>query len=95
MEEKLHFHVEVLDNDGGEEIPGNISLFSQKRLAGLDPRRGGMVRLDKLMPMSQSVDLMDQLEVGHLGPAIRYVGYSCVCPVWFGNICSQCLNSVF
>ena len=42
-------------------------------MAGIDPKVDEMVSLDKLMPMSQSVDLMDQIEVGHLGPAIRSV----------------------
>ena len=69
VEDKLHFHVEVLDDDSQEEVQGNKTLL--KKMTGMDPRLEEMVRLDKLMPMSQSVDLMDQMEVGHLGPAIR------------------------
>lgn len=67
VEEKLHFHVKILEND--EENERRTSLESG--MVGLDPSLQEMVRLDWLMPMSQSVDLMDQMEVGHLGPAVR------------------------
>ena len=67
VEEKLHFHVKILEND--EEDERRRSLESG--MVGLDPSQEEMVRLDWLMPMSQSVDLMDQMEVGHLGPAVR------------------------
>ena len=67
VEEKLHFHVKILEND--EEDERRTSLESG--MVGLDPSQEEMVRLDWLMPMSQSVDLMDQMEVGHLGPAVR------------------------
>ena len=67
VEEKLHFHVKILEND--EENERRTSLESG--MVGLDPSQEEMVRLDWLMPMSQSVDLMDQMEVGHLGPAVR------------------------
>ena len=67
VEEKLHFHVKILENE--EEDERRTSLESG--MVGLDPSQEEMVRLDWLMPMSQSVDLMDQMEVGHLGPAVR------------------------
>ena len=72
VEEKLHFHVKILEND--EENERMTSLSSQ--MGGLDPRQEEMVRLDCLMPQSQSVDLMDQMEAGHLGPAVRWEIFS-------------------
>ena len=71
MEEKLNFRVSVLDNDKPALL--DEEEIQRKKKPVFDPRVEEMVWLDKLMPMSQPVDLIDQMEVGHLGPAIRYL----------------------
>ena len=71
MEEKLNFRVSVLDNDKPASL--DEEEIQRKKKPVFDPRVEEMVWLDKLMPMSQPVDLIDQMEVGHLGPAIRYI----------------------
>ena len=73
MEEKLNFRVSVLDN--GKPASLAEEEIQRKKKPVFDPRLEEMVWLDKLMPMSQPVDLIDQMEVGHLGPAIRYIVY--------------------
>ena len=69
VEEKLNFRVSVLDN--GKTASLDEEEIQRRKKPVFDPREGEMVWLDKLMPMSQPVDLIDQMEVGHLGPAIR------------------------
>ena len=69
VEEKLNFRVSVLDN--GKTATLDEEEMQRKKKPVFDPRTEEMVWLDKLMPMSQPVDLIDQMEVGHLGPAIR------------------------
>ena len=69
MEEKLNFRVSVLDNDKTASL--DEEEIQKRKKPVFNPREGEMVWLDKLMPMSQPVDLIDQMEVGHLGPAIR------------------------
>ena len=69
VEEKLNFRVSVLDN--GKAASFDEAEIQRRKKPVFDPRTEEMVWLDKLMPMSQAVDLIDQMEVGHLGPAIR------------------------
>ena len=69
VEEKLNFRVSVLDN--GKAASLDEEEIQRRKKPVFDPRTEEMVWLDKLMPMSQAVDLIDQMEVGHLGPAIR------------------------
>ena len=70
VEEKLNFRVWVLDDNQTSSL--DEEELQRKTKPVFDPEREEMVWLDKLMPMSQPVDLIDQMEVGHLGPAIRY-----------------------
>ena len=69
VQEKLNFRVSVLDN--GKKTSMDEEEMHRRKKPVFDPRNEEMVWLDKLMPMSQPVDLIDQMEVGHLGPAIR------------------------
>ena len=71
VEEKLNFRVSVLDS--GKTASLDEEEIPRKAKPVFDPRTEEMVWLDWLMPMSQPVDLIDQMEVGHLGPAIRYI----------------------
>ena len=70
VEEKLNFRVWVLDDNQTASL--DEEDLQRKTKPVFDPVKEEMVWLDKVMPMSQSVHLIDQIEVGHLGPAIRY-----------------------